>query len=384
MSKIEANKRGLEDKLKEVEMELETERILQRKRKVKDRNEVWKANETASKMARNIETLQNRIRMLEKEKSDLETKRQSSKSKLDRMKTRNINFDTNSKRRGSGSKSALNRFSSINKLQGLNHSQSNDIILTQSRDRCISGFKTKDNRDLSVNSKKSNVPNLNLSDISNSSPVSTHRIFSNRSKKKPIINPSNTTATNVSFWGSINGVFKSSLIGSTGDGSSKYCAACKFKEWKKKQLNYDVEELIKNRDMLRTVQWLGWNIQYEVKYFIDHVKSWRLAYNIPSMISKDEVLAKLSYNFKYFTTKKSETSRCGSSHNDKQKDKWWRILENSAEKDKKEAEYLSNSTKIPEGLFRKLRMFGSNKNEEKVDKFKNSKIKHVQNFKYLR
>ena len=40
MSKIEANKRGLEDKLKEVEMELETERILQRKRKVKDRNEV--------------------------------------------------------------------------------------------------------------------------------------------------------------------------------------------------------------------------------------------------------------------------------------------------------------------------------------------------------
>lgn len=40
MSKIEANRRGLEDKLKEVEMELETERILQRKRKVKDRNEV--------------------------------------------------------------------------------------------------------------------------------------------------------------------------------------------------------------------------------------------------------------------------------------------------------------------------------------------------------
>ena len=66
MSKLESSKRCLEDKLKEMELQLETERILKRKRKVKDKNEVWRANETASKMARNIETLQNRIKLLEK------------------------------------------------------------------------------------------------------------------------------------------------------------------------------------------------------------------------------------------------------------------------------------------------------------------------------
>ena len=194
---------------------------------------------------------------------------------MNKLKTRNQNLENSSKRRGSGSRSALSKFTSINNLQGLNHSQSNDILLTQSRDRWISSFKNKDKRDFSVNSKKSNIPNLNLSDISNSSPVSTNRIFSNRSKKKINANPSNTTTTNISFCGSVNGIFRNSVIGSTGDGSSKYCAVWKFKEWKKKQLNYDVEELIKNRDMIRTVQCLGWNIQYEVKYFIDHVKSWR-------------------------------------------------------------------------------------------------------------
>ena len=149
MSKLEASKRSLEDKLKEAELQLETEKILKRKKIMKDKNEVSRANETASKMARNIETLQNKIKLLEKEKFEIESKNHSSPKKKTKLYTRNQKMESGSNRRGSGSRSALNKFSSVNKLQGLSHSQSNDILLTGSRDRCISNYKNKDNRDLS-------------------------------------------------------------------------------------------------------------------------------------------------------------------------------------------------------------------------------------------
>lgn len=140
------------------------------------------------------------------------------------------------------------------------------------------------------------------------SPVSTTRIFSNRSKKR-LNNNTNTGTTNISFCNSVSGMFKNSVIGTQGDGSSKYCAACKFKEWKKKQLCYDLDMFIRNRDMIRSVQCLGCDIQFEVKYFLDHVKSCRLCYNIPSMVSKEDLIAKMSYdNHKYMTNRKGVRS----------------------------------------------------------------------------
>lgn len=57
----------------------------------------------------------------------------------------------------------------------------------------------KELRDLSANSKKSGVPNLNLSEITHCSPFSTNRIFSARSHKKDTNNPTNNTTTNLSF-----------------------------------------------------------------------------------------------------------------------------------------------------------------------------------------
>ena len=101
--------------------------------------------------------------------------------------------------------------------------------------------------------------------------------------------------------------------------------------------------------------------------------------------SKDEILAKLSSNVKYFTTKKSEISRWESSHKDKSKDKCKIEANNAAIKEHKESSCLSYSTKIPEGLFKKLRMVGNgNKTEASVEKYKNSKIRHAQNVRYLR
>ena len=110
----------------------------------------------------------------------------------------------------------------------------------------------------------------------NGSPISTYR----RANTKKY---TNATTSNVSFSNSVNGVFKNSTIGDADHGSSKYWAAWKFKDWKKKQLNYDIEELVKNRDMIRSVIWLGCNNHFEVKYFLEHVRQCRLCYNIPPM-----------------------------------------------------------------------------------------------------
>lgn len=69
--------------------------------------------------------------------------------------------------------------------------------------------------------------------------------------------------------------------------------------------------------MIKVVTCLGCSVQFEVKYFLDHVKSCRLAYNIPSMIPRDEVFAKMSYNnHKYFTNRKGEKSLTVSSNQD--------------------------------------------------------------------
>lgn len=110
----------------------------------------------------------------------------------------------------------------MNKIKSrLLHSQSNDALLVKSKKK----EKSKDKntlRDLSCNSKKSNHPQLNLSDISQGSPVSTNRVFSTRSNRRLGNNPTNTSTTNVSFLNSLNGVFKNSVVGTQGDGSSKY------------------------------------------------------------------------------------------------------------------------------------------------------------------
>lgn len=55
MSKLEASKTKVEERLKQVEMELETEKILRRKKKVKDKNNTSKVNEMTTKMTRSIE-----------------------------------------------------------------------------------------------------------------------------------------------------------------------------------------------------------------------------------------------------------------------------------------------------------------------------------------
>lgn len=74
MSKLEANKTKVEERLKQVEMELETEKILRRKKNVKAKTETSKINEMTTRMTRSIECLQNKIKTLEKEKKELEDK----------------------------------------------------------------------------------------------------------------------------------------------------------------------------------------------------------------------------------------------------------------------------------------------------------------------
>jgi len=115
-------------------------------------------------------------------------------------------------------KSSRNNLVSQKAKSSLSHSQSNDALL-RLRNSALS--KEGKNRDLSANSKNSNnIPHLNLSEITNGSPVSTYRFLNSHKHAKQ--SRLNTTASNVSFSNSINGMFRNSIVGDTGEGSSKY------------------------------------------------------------------------------------------------------------------------------------------------------------------
>jgi hypothetical protein len=61
--------------------------------------------------------------------------------------------------------------------------------------------------------------------------------------------------------------------------------------------------------MIRTVKCLGCDISFEVKYFLGHVKSCRMCYNIPSMVTKDNLISKMSHdNHKFMTSGKVKLS----------------------------------------------------------------------------
>lgn len=49
-------------------------------------------------------------------------------------------------------------------------------------------------------------------------------------------------------------------------------------------LTYDPNDLIRNRDMIRSVQCLGCEKHYEVKFFLNHCKDCRLTNGVPPFI----------------------------------------------------------------------------------------------------
>jgi hypothetical protein len=387
LSKLESGKNKLEEKLRQVESELETEKIVNRKLKAKDKSESTKASELTMRLTKTIDTLQNKIKLLQKEKKDILDKsgRKIKNKTLKPQKKYTKNAWINSRRNSTSSHVNLTKKRLNNIKSRLLHSQSNDALLL----KCKNREKSKDKsalRDLSCNSKKSNIPQLNLSEITQGSPVSTNRVFSTRSNRRLGNNPTNTSTTNISFLNSFNGVFKNSVVGAQGDGSSKYWAACKFKEWKKKQLNYDVEQLVKNRDMFRSVQCLGCNVQFEVKYFLDHVRSCRLAYNIPWMVQKDEVFARMSYNnHKYFTNKKRGKSPASVLHESINLPVS-KIANEASSPDEKDLSVLSNGNRVSSSLFSKLRKknFPTERANFALQKVRTQKLLASSNESYLR
>ena len=275
--KLEASKRKVEDELQRYESNLEKERIINRKRKAKDKIENQKNIELIAKLTKNVHNLESEVKLLHK--IDPMT---GMDKVLNNSSRSNLNFRNNG--RMSHKPSRNSKLKNSTNKKSLNHSQSNDTIF---RLKC--GSRTDQNRDISVTSKKSfnNLPQLNLSEITQGSPVSTYRMINPLSNSQKRTKLGTNTSTNMSLCNSVNGFFKNSVVvGEIGEGSGKYCAACKFKEWKKKHLSYNLDMFIENRDMIRYVICLGCNVQFEVKYFLDHVRSCRLSYNIPPMITK--------------------------------------------------------------------------------------------------
>lgn len=129
LSKMEAGKNKIEEKLKQTELELETERILGRKRKMKDKNSQNKINELTSKLTRSIETLQLKIKDLEKEKQQLE----DSNVKLHKRTTFKTQKRASSNRRSSDGRLSGNCNRNQHRRDALVHSNSNDALFLKSK-----------------------------------------------------------------------------------------------------------------------------------------------------------------------------------------------------------------------------------------------------------
>ena len=206
-------------KLKKAQMELETEKILKKKKKNKEKNQNGRINEITSRLTRSIESLQSKIKILEKENKELEAKVHIKKKfKKSSRNPKNLASSFKNNRRNSDNLTSKIYFNHKAQKALLNHSNSSDFLLT--RPRQDSKLKN-DFRDASVNSKTS-IPQLNLSGISQGSPDSTHRILTNRSHTKRSLKRTNTSTNNISFCNSTSGIFKHGVIGAQREGSSKY------------------------------------------------------------------------------------------------------------------------------------------------------------------
>ena len=63
-------------------------------------------------------------------------------------------------------------------------------------------------------------------------------------------------------------------------GSSRYCETCKWKKWRKDQLNYDPEMLLQCRDMIKQVICIGCEHKFDMRIFLEHAGDCRWSNNI--------------------------------------------------------------------------------------------------------
>ena len=97
---------------------------------------------------------------------------------------------------------------------------------------------------------------------------------------------SNLTKSSFNFGERKRGESHEKVIGDTDGGSCRYCNACKYKVWRKKLLTYDPLELIKNRDLIKSIQCLACDKNYDVKFFIHHSKNCRLTNGVAAFNDK--------------------------------------------------------------------------------------------------
>lgn len=92
-----------------------------------------------------------------------------------------------------------------------------------------------------------------------------------------------------------------------------------------------------------------------MKTFLGHVRTCRLTYNIPSMVPRDELLSKMSYdNHKYFVNKKKK-SRSRSRRTNRSITSLSKKSREVSLGDSKDLNFMIANNKTPTSLFSKLR-----------------------------
>ena len=117
------------------------------------------------------------------------------------------------------------------------------------------------------------------------------------------------------------------IIGDLENGSVKYWETWKYKLWREKLKLYDAQDLMANRDIIRSIRCIIWEKQYETSFFISHWKDWRLTHGVPPFLDE-----------KFKISGKTEFSCC---------------------------DHLDNSiSSSPKNLFEQCRRFSQNKDIE--------------------
>ena len=268
MIKSESTEKKLKEAIQKKKEELQKEKKLRQDKQQNEKCINKKNIESTNKLEKDM-------RGIMKENNDLKEENKILKNRVTEMLNKEINQGGNRPSFGNSNlnssvaiplNSVLNNSTIKNEAeQGKNKNNGSNLI----KDK-LHG-KTLDNRAPSLKW----IPNL-LEILSQERHL----------KKSPKVSCKSLNKSSFLFGERKHSWSQDNIIGEHDSGSFKYWETWKYKLWREKLKLYDAQDLIANRDIIRSIRCIIWEKQYETSFFISHCKDWRLTHGVPSFLDE--------------------------------------------------------------------------------------------------
>lgn len=224
INKQDTEIRELKEIIKEKENEIETERIAKKRLVLAEKKRVKEKGDKIVKMKKEIDLKNTEIQSLKNTNKNIRDNKRLYSPKPSNSTLKVHKRNTSDKKSTYGYMS-MNLESPKNNFNSTQKFEESDSIWQSSK--------------LTTKRLKSSSPNR--SKIFRSSKKISSGNVSRKTSSKMLLNSTLDVMRNAEHEGTCN----------------KYCEACKYKKWRVNQLNYDPDQLVQNRDIIRFVTCLG-------------------------------------------------------------------------------------------------------------------------------